>query len=80
MFALENFVYNFKRKLNNVFKSEHPTKLKAGNLMLKYNQILLDRYSDTTFLLRQITKQYQPFHHAWIHISNHLNMVNNTMS
>ena len=48
--------------------------------MPKFNQILLERYSDITFLLKQISKQHQRFDHAWNYISNDLNMENHTTS
>ena len=41
------------------------------------NKILMDRYSDTVFL-RQFSKQHLQFKHAWNHISEHTNMVNDT--
>ena len=47
--------------------------------MPKYNQILLYRCSDTTFLLMQITK-HQKFDHAWNHIGDDPYIGNNTVS
>ena len=37
----------------------------------------MDRYSDTTFLIRQITMQQQKLNHAWNHIKDHPDMANN---
>ena len=48
--------------------------------MPKYNQLLMDRYSDVIFLIRQVTKQHQKFNHAWNHINYHPNIVNDTIS
>ena len=80
MFTLENFVYNFCKQLINVMNSKPSVELNADILMPKYNQIILDTYSESTFLLRQTTKQHQKFHHAWNHIIDHPNMVNNPIS
>ena len=52
-----------------------PNKTYKDVLLPKYKQILLDRYSDTTFLLQQITKQHQEFDHDWNHINNHPNVA-----
>ena len=67
MLAIENLAYNFCRKLISLINSNFPTEFNTDVLMPKYNKILLDRYNDTTFLLRQITEQHQ--NHAWNHIS-----------
>ena len=31
----------------------------------------MDRYNETTYVIRQIIKQHQKFDHAWNHISDH---------
>ena len=40
----------------------------------------MDRYSDTIFLIRQITKQHYIFNHSKNYINDHPNMANNTKS
>ena len=47
--------------------------------MPKYDQLLSDRYSDTVFLIWQITKQHLVFKHARNHINEQPNMVNDTL-
>ena len=39
----------------------------------------MDRYSDTVFSIRQITKQHQK-HYVWNHINDHPNMMNDTLA
>ena len=53
-----------------------PTELMNTQPMSKYNQFLNDRYTNTTFLLRQLTKQCLKFNHARNHIGNLSNMAN----
>ena len=43
--------------------------------MPKYNQLLLDRYNDVAFLIRQVTKQHQNFYDALNYSTNHPNMA-----
>ena len=38
------------------------------------------RYSDTVFLIRQISKLHLKFDHAWNHINEHSTMGNDTSS
>ena len=45
----------------------------------KYNQLLIVGYSDTVFLIRQMTKQHQQFNHAQNHIKDHPNIANDTL-
>ena len=40
----------------------------------------MDKDGDTTFFIRQITKQDQKFDHAWMHILDHCNITNDTIS
>ena len=57
-----------------------PENFKPDFPMPKYSEILLYRYSDTTFLLQQITKQYRKFNLSLNCISRHPNMANNSKS
>ena len=79
MFALEAFPHDFCIKLINIINSKTLARLNKDILIPRYNQILLDRYSDATFILRQTTKQHQKFNHTWNDISDHPNMANNTI-
>ena len=79
MFSLENFTHNFCNQLTDVVNSSTPTRHKKDILMPKYNQILLDRYNETTFLLQKITKLHQKLDQASNHISEHPNMANSTI-
>ena len=58
-FTLEYSTYNFNRQIINVINSKPSVEISKDILMSKYNQLLMDKYSDTTFLIRQITKQHQ---------------------
>ena len=48
--------------------------------MPKYNQLQADRYSDTAFLVKQVTKKDQKLDNAWNHINYHPNMASNTLT
>ena len=67
-------------ELARAITSNPPTELTNDQLMPKYNQLLKDRYTDTIFLLRQVTKQHSKFNHALNHIADHPNMVNDNTS
>ena len=54
------------------------TRIWAGDWWVSMINILNDRYGDTVILIRQITKQYSKFDHAWNHINDHTNMANDT--
>ena len=56
MFTLENFTHTFQWQLINTVNSQNPDKINKDILMLRYNQLLVDRYSDTAFLIKHITK------------------------
>ena len=48
--------------------------------MPKYEQFLMDTYSDTVLLMKQITKKHQKFDNTWNQINDHPNVVNDTLS
>ena len=67
---------NIHEQLINIINLKHLTGLDRDAPIPKYNQLLLDRYSDTTFSLEQITKQHQQCNHAWNCISDQPNRAN----
>ena len=79
IFALENFIYALHRQLSRV-KTSKPQSLVHNPLILRYDKLLHDRYSDIVFLIEQITKQHYNFDHAWIHINSHPNIANKISS
>ena len=54
------------------------TEVRKNSLTPRYNQLLIDRYSDTTFLIRQITKNANNSIMLGDHISDHPNMTIDT--
>ena len=48
--------------------------------MPKYSQILMNRYNDTVFAIRQIVKQNKKFYSAWNHIIEESTVANYTVS
>ena len=50
MFVLENFAYNFCRELINIINANPSAESSKDILTPKYNQCLMNRHSDTTFL------------------------------
>ena len=85
MFTLQNSTHSICKQLINVIKLKPMGKLNKMHLspnitkIPKYNQIVLDGFSGTTFLLQQIMKQHQKVDHALNHISEHPNMANDTI-
>ena len=77
-FTLENFAHTFCRQLIWLINS-NPAEMSKDVLMPKYNQLQIDRYSDTIVLSKQITKQHQKLKYVWNLITDHPNMVNNTL-
>ena len=80
MFTLENFAYTSYRQLINVINSNLPMELNGDIILPKYSQLLMDRYSDTTFLIRQIIKQHEKFNHAGNNVSNHPDVASGNIS
>ena len=82
MFVLENFTYAFCRQLVRVITLQPPTELthEPPVFMIMYKQLLQERYGDTVFLLRQISKQHSKFNHMWNHVSDHPKVKNDTTS
>ena len=63
MFSIENFHHTFVTKFINETSSKHPSEISKDVFMPKHNQILMDRYCDTTYLIRQLSKQHQKHDH-----------------
>ena len=80
MFALENYTHNFCRHSLNVTQFKAPAEINEDILIPKYNELLMDRYSNMAFLIRQITtKEHLTFVHSWNYINDHPNMANDTL-
>ena len=39
----------------------------------------MDKYSDTVFLIREISKQHKKFEHEWHHVNNNPSVANDTI-
>ena len=79
MFALENFICTFCGQFINIINSNIPAKINQDILMPKHNQLLVDRYIDIVFPIREIQKQHQKFDHIRNHINHHPNLTNDSL-
>ena len=64
--------------VNNLLNLKPLTEINKGILMPEFTLLLMERYSNTIFIIRQNTKQQWNFNHACIRISDHPNMANDT--
>ena len=62
-------------QLNNIRPSRHQyiatSIIQYCLIMLKYNLVLTDRYSDIVLLIKQISRQHKKFEHVWNPITEH---------